>query len=86
MSYNTIARCAEDADLQQRVVACAAQEGVEGPDSWAAGHRWKFAANPDVAAPYAYAMEQGLANPGKRDDVINDNIILSVVQALRAAE
>lgn len=86
MSYNTIARCANDGDLQQRVTACAAQEGIDNPNSWAVSHRWNFAANPDVANAYSYAVGQGIEAPGKRDDVINDNVILTVVQTLRAGE
>lgn len=85
MSYNTIVHMAHDGDLQQRFIACAAQEGIDQPDSWVLTNKWALvASDPQAIADYAYAEDtdnQGLAQYGKRDDVINDAKILAIVQA-----
>jgi hypothetical protein len=82
MSYATISRCAQDGDLQQRLIACAAQEGHPEPQSFILGQMWTIASNPSIADPYAYAVGQRIDRPGKYDDVISDSVILGVVQPL----
>ena len=89
MSYNTIAQMAHDGDLQQRFIACAAQEGIAAPDGWVLDNIWQLVSAPGLADSYQYAVDAANtnANPatGARDDVINDATILATVQA-RAAE
>lgn len=86
MSYNTIATMARDGDLQQRLIACAATEGIENPQNWVLGNNWKLAATPGFADAYQYAVDVHNGRPGYYDDVINDQMILSAVQALHNAQ
>lgn len=86
MSYNTIAAAAKDGDLQQRLMAAAAQEGHPDPQGFVLRHAWQIAADPGIAAPYAYAIGNRMATPGKYDDVVNDATILAVVQPLVTAD
>ena len=85
MTYNTTALAAHDGDLQQRFTACAAGEGVDSPLNWVLNNIWALVVDPGVADAYASATSNGLANIGKRDDVVTDAVILSVVQARIAA-
>ena len=86
MSYNTIARAALDGDLQQRLMAAAAQEGHPSPQSFILGNIWTIVANPGIADPYAYALGNRVDRPGAYDDVVNDATILAVVQPLVQAD
>lgn len=86
MTYNTIATMAADGDLQQRFIGCAAQENVENPDTWVLANRWELVTDTGIEAAYRSAQETGLAGIGKREDVITDGAILSIVQAQIAAE
>lgn len=81
MSFNTIVAMANDGDLQQRFTGCAAQEDIENPDSWVTQHRWELVTDTGMEAAYRTAQETGLAFIGKREDVITDGMILSIVQA-----
>lgn len=86
MSYNTIARAAQDGDLQQRLMAAAAQEGHPQPQQFILSHIWTIVANPGIADPYAYALGNRVDRPGHYDDVVNDATILAVVQPIVTAE
>lgn len=90
MSYNTIASMARDGDLQQRLIACAASEGVADPQGWTLANVWHLAATPGFSDAYQYAVDGTTVNQnprvGQRDDVINDQMILGAVQTLRAAQ
>lgn len=86
MSYNTIASMARDGDLQQRLIACAAAEGIDGAQSWALSNVWHLAATPGFADAYQYAVDNHNGRPGFYDDVINDQMILGAVQTLRAVQ
>lgn len=57
MSYLTQSRMASDGDLYRRVVACAAQERVTGPDVWVTQRLWQFSAQPGWVPAYASAIE-----------------------------
>ena len=81
MSYNTTALAAHDGDLQQRFTACAAAEGVNSPLTWVLNNIWALVVDPGVADAYASAHSSGLAEIGKRDDVVTDAVILAVTQA-----
>lgn len=88
MSYNTIVLMAHDGDLQQRFIACAAQEGIESPDSWVLANIWTLVSDADAIASYQYAMEtdnDGVGEYGRQSDVVNDAKILSIVQAKKPA-
>lgn len=91
-SYSTVVAVANDGDLQQRLIACAAIEGIENPDQWVAANRWRIAAH-DTAAnglldAYQYAVDTDPNNYkalGRDPGIINDSMIGSVVQALKPA-
>jgi len=86
MSYSAIVDIANSHTLMQRIVAAAAQEGIDNPEAWVSTNRWKLAATPNWAADWAYAKDTATANvnpdTGARVDVIDDAKILSAVQAL----
>jgi hypothetical protein len=81
MSYNAIAEMARDGDLQQRFIACAAQEGIENPETWVRQNIWQLCAAPGLADSYEYAVNTDKITPGKLEDVISDATILATVQA-----
>jgi len=90
MSYQSIVEMASSQSLIARIVAAAAAEGQDEPLSWANSNIWKLCSTPDWDDAWDYA--KGVANinnnpdTGARNDVINDNMILSAVQALRNAQ
>ncbi len=86
MSFNTIAKAAGDGDLHQRFVACAAAEGVEDPQGWVGPRTWQIATHPAVKDAYEYAVNSGLDAPGRRDDVVTDEVILTVFRELTEAK
>lgn len=86
MSYSTIARAAQDGDLQQRLIAAAAAEGHPDPSSFILARMWTIAADPSISDPYAYAVGNRVETPGRWDDVVNDAAILAVVQPLVTAD
>lgn len=85
MTYNTVAKMANDYDLRLRVAACAATEGNASPVSWAESHMWNIVG----AAGWAAAWESALANDktdlGKLEGVITDGMIIAAVQPLLGA-
>lgn len=90
MSYTAASVMAGSNSLLQRITACVAQEGEEQPYVWAQTHMWKLVSRQDWIDAWAYAenhpnhrnMNQ---DTGARDDVIDDGMILSAVQAVRSA-
>lgn len=88
MSLNTVSTMAHDGDLQQRFIACAAQESIEHPEDWVRDNIWQLVADTDAVASYQYSLDGPtgwLGQIGKRDDVINATKILSIVQARKTA-
>ena len=83
--YATIVKLANDNDFINRLTACAAQEGIDNPVSWAQFNSWSIAAAPGFAAAYASGTDSGYASPGNREDVISDLQILAAVQAFMNA-
>lgn len=83
MSYTSIAVCARDPALTERVMACVAQEG-EDLNAMPAQIYWTVAATSDIEQAYAYALEADNPNPGGDPTVITDQMLLSVVQAIYA--
>lgn len=90
MTYQSQADMQASASLRQRCVAAAAQEGSLSPDAWVAEHSWQIVSHDSGwAAAWDYAIDTATLdnNPdtGARPGVINDQMILTVVQALMAA-
>lgn len=81
MSYNTISRCAGDMAFQQRLIACAAQEGADNPAAAGYALIWPVSTRTDIEAAYASALAAGNPNPGGDEAAISDQMILSAVQA-----
>ena len=90
MSYNTIVAMANSQSLLQRVAACAAEQGNSTPQVWAGNNLLSLVATAGAALQTAWdgAATDPNANPdtGKRTDVITDAMILSAVQAKKAAQ
>jgi hypothetical protein len=90
MSYSSIVDMANSASLIGRVTACAAQEGIDNPETWTRSNVWKICSSPGWAAAWQFATDnyQVNANPdyGARTDVISDSDVLAAVQAAQAVE
>lgn len=85
MSYLAVHQMAYDHDLQGRITAAAAMDGVPWPDGWVARRRWELVANSDWAQAWAYATDTGNESPGTDPGVVTDQMILSAVQAAGSA-
>lgn len=89
MSYKNQARMATDRYLRDRIAACAATQDIDEPLRWAELNQWALSAAPGWDEAYSYAIEvnhkQPNFEPGIDDAIINDQMILSAVQA-RIAE
>lgn len=90
MSYQTVTDMHANAALFNRLTGCAAQEAVSGdPAAWVAEHIWVLISHTDWIDAWAYAEDTKTVNQnqdtGMRDDVINDAMILSAVQAAVSA-
>lgn len=90
MSYQSVVEMAGSSSLLQRIVAAAATENIPEPLSWAQANIWKLVSTGDWDDSWDYAKGTATVNvnpdTGARDDVINDNMILSAVQALKNAQ
>jgi hypothetical protein len=87
MTYRSIVEMSGSASLIERVAACAAEEGYDSnPVTFAQQNIWQIiaAGNWDAQWDSAKASETVNVNPdtGARDDVITDQMILSVVQPM----
>ena len=84
-NYNSIRQMVDSKSLRLRVVAAAAGEGVVSPEQWAVDQMWYLAGDPGWVEAWTYAKDSETLdhNPdtGARPGVINDQMILSVVQA-----
>lgn len=84
MSYAGQAALAQDQHFRDRVAACAATQGIQQADKWAADNSWLLSAAPGFADAYSYAQEVGvIARPGQDPGVIPDQDILAAVQTIR---
>lgn len=81
-TYAAIAAAAASQSLRSRVAACAAQQGVTEPESWAYRTCWAWAAAPGWGAAWASAQAAGSPDPGADEAVISDAMVLSQTQAL----
>ena len=92
MSYSSIVQMGQSQSLMARVAACAAEQGNQTPQQWAADNLLSIAADASHGFSDAWTYARGVMtvnnNPdiGARDDVINDNMILSAVQARKALQ
>jgi len=92
MTYNASVEMGGSQSLMQRVAACAAEQGNTTPQTWAGNNLLSMAADSNFgwAAAWDYAKDNATVNNnpdiGKRDDVINDSMILSAVQSRKAAQ
>jgi len=90
MAYQSVVEMAGSPSLLARIIAAAAGEGITDPRSWAQERVWQIVSEPGWAEAWDYA--KGTANDdvnpdtGRRPSVINDTMILSAVQAIRAAD
>jgi hypothetical protein len=84
MGYFDIAQMSDDADLQGRVRACAAQEITTDPYQWTAANMLEVCAAPGWDQAWASALAAGNETPGRDPAVITDGQILSAVQAQAA--
>lgn len=83
MSYWYQADLADDSSLRRRVIACAAREGIDDPETWAYAQRWKLSVQPGWVEAFASAKAGEMEDPGREEAVISDGMILAAVQALR---
>lgn len=79
MSYSTIAQCAADRALGDRVRSAVAQEGHSV--SLDVDYLWHLAAAQDIEAAYASALAAGNPDPGGDETVITDGMLLAYVQS-----
>ena len=86
MTYNAIAKMAQDTSLLLRITACASQEGSDAPEFFADSHRWQLAATPGWPEAYQFAIDSGVEDPGASETVITDPMILAAVQPMIEAE
>lgn len=92
MTYTSIVDMGNSQSLLSRVAAAAAQQGNTTPRQWAANNLLALAADANFTWAdkwdYAKGSETINVNPdtGARTDVINDQDILTAVQAYKAAQ
>jgi hypothetical protein len=90
MTYQSVSDMQASMSLRQRCIAAAANEGSLSPDIWVAENFWQIVAHDDEwdARWSDSVFNYNLTfNPdtGARPDVITDQMITTVVQALMAA-
>lgn len=90
MAYSSVVEMAGSQSLLSRIVAAAAGEDVADPLAWAQRNVWQVVSEPGWAEAWDYARDTANddVNPdtGMRPGVINDNMILSAVQAVLARQ
>lgn len=84
MSYLTQSRITKDADIMNRVAACAATEGIEDPEGWAQRNSWALSARPGWVEAYAASASRKTEPPGADEAAITDAMILDAVRKLYA--
>lgn len=82
MTYNTIADMKDSPSLYRRLVASAAQEGKTVPEDWVATRAWQIVSSPGWEAAWISATLNGVDDPGSREDVVTDGMILAVIQPM----
>lgn len=89
MSYETILKCTNDADLRGRIKVAQQKEAIynpkvsnpqqmkDNPERFISDVLWPLSFSEEVA--YEYAINTGHKNPGADPSVITDGAILSAV-------
>lgn len=84
-NYNSTRQMVASDSLRKRVSAAAAGENIVMPEVWTQENMWFLASNTEWVDAWTYAKDTETLdhNPdtGARPGVINDEMILSVVQA-----
>jgi hypothetical protein len=84
--YNTVISMTKSKGLRDRLVGCAAIEGRADAPMWVDQNIWRLVNDVSWVEAYEYAENTKNRNvnqdTGDRDDVINDSMILSRVQAV----
>lgn len=83
MSYFAAYLLSEDQDFFNRVGMCAEGEGLGY--EWGVENRRTIASSPGFADAYQYALDTGVPDPGRAQEVISDGQILAAVQAAAPA-
>jgi hypothetical protein len=81
MSYLALSRIYNDGVLQQRVLACARQEGVSDPVRWVSVV-YPSLVGSDWVAAWVSATVAGEKDIGANEAVVTDQMILSAVQRM----
>lgn len=82
MTYATKARMAEDIDLINRFIACAASLGIEKPVGWVHTATWELASGEGMDTAYESSADD---RPGLDEDAVTDAMLLEAVQSRLAA-
>jgi hypothetical protein len=90
MSYLGQSEIAASATMQSRVAQCATEQDIPEADGWTYANRREWAAAPGWADAWASAQASHPDDPdfdaGADEAVITDQMILSQVQSMVAAE
>lgn len=89
MSFYAASVMATNNALRDRIASCVAGEGEADPFGWLGRNIYRIVSDSDWVTKWDYAEDTKTHNvnpdTGARDDVISDAMILSRVQAIRAA-
>jgi hypothetical protein len=85
MSFLTQDEISSNHAMRSRIAQCAAGQHINDPDGWTDATRRSWAAAPGWDAAWESAQASGIDDPGVDEAVINDEMILSQVQAMTAA-
>lgn len=73
---------AEDIDLINRFIACAASLGIEKPVGWVHTATWELTSGEGLDAAYESSTEE---RPGLDESAVTDAVLLEAVQGRLAA-
>lgn len=86
MSYQSVVEMSESPGLKARLIGAAAQEGRADAKNWVDQNIWSLVKGTNWEEAWEYAEDTKTVNvnpdTGARNDVINDQMILSSVQGL----
>jgi hypothetical protein len=87
VSYYATTAMASNTALRNRIVSAVAMEGEPDPFAWMTSNIFTIASHSDWVEKWDYAEDTKTVNvnpdTGQRDDVIDDAMILTAVQAIR---
>lgn len=82
MSYYTQALMTQDREVQLRVTACAASEGVTDPAYWTQENAWPLSTSAGWVEAYAAALKVTPVMPGANEELLTDEMIRAGVTRL----